>query len=254
MARQQTRSQQKRSPSKRVTREEKRNSLAKRSFDEKFQEEREVRVKHIQAKNEAQEDFLDILRTCEICIARGSSGAGKTFLAASYAANEYLKNSNLKILLSRPYVPMGRSVGLLPGEAELKLAPYLAPITSVLREHLGNAKYEADFGTNIQFQLIEAIRGTDLKDTILITDEAQNLTRDEMKCIVTRLSKGGKIILIGDTLQSDLKKGESGLDWLIYMVDKYDIKGVDWVDFKPEHCVRSGIVRDFLFAFDEEGV
>ena len=148
---------------------------------------------------------------------------------------------------------MGRSVGLLPGSAEEKISPFLVPITNVLKKQLGK-KYEADFGTNIQIQLIETIRGLDLEDAILICDEAQNLTIEEMKSVVTRLSRGGKIILIGDTLQSDLDKEESGLDWLIYMVDKYDIKGVDWVDFKPEHCVRSGIVKQFLMAFDEEGV
>ena len=252
MARQQTRSQQKRNPTSRSTREEKRNQ-AKRSFDEKFLDERESLVKTIVPKNDAQEDFLDVLQECQICIGRGSAGVGKSYLAATFAANEYLKNSNLKLYLSRPYVPMGRSVGLLPGSAEEKISPFLVPITNVLKKQLGK-KYEADFGTNIQIQLIETIRGLDLEDAILICDEAQNLTIEEMKSVVTRLSRGGKIILIGDTLQSDLDKEESGLDWLIYMVDKYDIKGVDWVDFKPEHCVRSGIVRDFLFAFDEEGV
>lgn len=249
----QTRSQQKRAPSVHASREEKRNQLSKRSFDEKFEDERGGKIVNIVPKNEAQEDFLEVMRDCQICIGRGSAGVGKSFLAATYAANEYLRNSGLSLYISRPYVPMGRSVGLLPGTAEEKISPFLVPITSVLKKQLGK-KYETDFGTNINIQLIEAIRGLDLENAILIIDEAQNLTVEEMKSVVTRLSRGGKIILIGDTLQSDLKKGESGLDWLIYMVDKYDIKGVDWVDFKPEHCVRSGIVRDFLFAFDEEGV
>lgn len=252
MSRKQTSGQQRRSPSSRVSREEKRNELAKRSFDEKFEEDRKSLVKHINPKNEAQSDFLDVLRECQICIGRGSAGAGKSFLAASWAANEYLKNSNLKLYLSRPYVPMGRSVGLLPGTEIDKISPFLVPLTNVLKKHLGK-KYDADFGTNIQIQLIETIRGVDLEDAILICDEAQNLTIEEMKSVVTRLSRGGKIILIGDTLQSDLKKEDSGLDWLIYMVQKYDIKGVDWVDFRPEHCVRSGIVKEFLMAFDEEG-
>lgn len=253
MARKQTNGQQRRTPSKRVTREERRNSLAKRDFNEKFEYEREVLVKHISPKNPVQADFLDVMRECQICIGRGSAGTGKSYLAASFAANEYLKNSNLKLYLSRPYVPMGRSVGLLPGTEVEKISPFLVPLTNVLKKHLGH-KYEADFGTNIQIQLIETIRGVDLEDAILIVDEAQNLTKEEMKSVVTRLSRGGKIILIGDTLQSDLKKEESGLDWLIDIVRKYDIKGVDWVDFRPEDCVRSGIVKEFLMAFDQEGI
>lgn len=228
-------------------------SQRNRSFEDKFEDERKSMIVNINPKNEAQEDFIDVLKTCKIAIARGSAGTGKTFMAATHAANEYLRRQNLKIYMSRPYVPMGRTVGMLPGTAEEKIAPFLAPITNVLKSQLGK-KFDADFGKNIQIQLVEAIRGLDLEDAILLVDEAQNLTREEMKSIVTRLGKGAQIIFTGDTRQSDLKKGESGLDWLCDIVNKYDIHDVDWVDFGPEDCVRSGIVKQFLLAFDEEGV
>lgn len=223
-----------------------------RRFNEKFDDERQSKIVNILPKNDAQADFIEVLKDCDIAIARGSAGTGKTFLAATWAANEYLRRSNLKIYLSRPYVPMGRTAGMLPGTIEEKMMPFLAPLVGVLKSHLGD-KFEADFGKNIQIQLVEAIRGIDLEDAILLVDEAQNLTKDEMKSIVTRLGKGAKIIFTGDTKQSDLKKGESGLDWLCYMVEKYNIKGVDWVDFRPEDIVRSGIVRQFVMAFDKEG-
>lgn len=174
-----------------------------------------------------------------------------TFMAATHAANQYLRNPKMKIYISRPYVPMGKSVGLLPGEVEDKIAPFLAPITSVLKAQLG-PKFEADFGRNIHIQLIEAIRGLDLRDAILIVDEAQNLNIDEVKSIVTRLGDNSQIILIGDSAQCDLDYDESGLPWLVDVVDRHGVDGVDFVEFFPEHIVRSGIARRFVEIFEKE--
>lgn len=224
-----------------------------RTFEEKFEDERKAMVVNIVPKNAAQEDLLEVMNECQIAIARGSAGSGKTFLAATHAANQYLRNPNMKIYISRPYVPMGRSVGLLPGEITDKLAAFLTPLTSVLKNQLGK-KYDADFGKNIQIQLLEAIRGLDLNNAILLVDEAQNLTKEEIKSIVTRIGKGAQIIFTGDTKQSDLKKGESGLDWLCDIIHRHKIKGADWVDFYPEDIVRSGIVKQLVIAFDKEGV
>lgn len=175
-----------------------------------------------------------------------------TFMAATHAANRYLADSRLNIYLSRPYVTMGRSAGLLPGTAEEKMAPFLAPLTSVLKKQLGK-KYEADFGKNIHIQLIEAIRGMDLQNAILLIDEGQNLTVDEIKSVVTRIGDNAQIIITGDSYQSDLKKGESGLEWLCNLIEDYNIKGADFVEFGPEDIVRSGMVKEFIMAFDKEG-
>lgn len=224
-----------------------------RTFDDKFSDERTALIQEIRPMNEAQALFVDVLKKNQIAVAMGSAGTGKTYMAATHAANQYLRNPSTTIYMSRPYVTMGRSAGLLPGTIEEKMAPFLAPITGVLKSQLGK-KYEADFGKSIQVQLIEAIRGLDLKDAILIVDEAQNLTRDEMKSIVTRLGSGSQIILVGDSKQSDLPKGESGLEWLVDLIEKYDIKGCDFVEFGAEDIVRSGIVKRFVEIFDEEGV
>lgn len=225
-----------------------------RKFNEKFSSERETKVVNIQPKNENQADFLHVLKHNQICIANGSAGTGKSFMAATHAVNRYLQDPSLTIYLARAYVPMGRSVGLLPGEIESKLTPFLAPLINPMRKQLG-PKFDADFGTRIQIQMTEALRGLDLKDAILVVDESQNLTRDEIKSIVTRLNENNsQILLIGDSKQSDLKKGESGLEWLIEMVEKYDVEGVDFVEFGPEDIVRGGIVKEFVKIFDKEGV
>lgn len=223
-----------------------------RTLNSKFEDERESLLVNVIPKNESQADFMELMRTKQIVVANGSAGTGKTFLAATHAANRYLRDSRLKILLSRPYVTMGRSAGLLPGTLEEKMAPFLAPLTSVLKAQLGK-KYEADFGKNIQFQLVESIRGLDLQDAILLVDEAQNLTIDEIKSIVTRIGDNAQIIFTGDSYQSDLKPNESGLEWLCDMIEKYNIRGADFVEFGPEDIVRSELVKHFIQAFDKEG-
>lgn len=223
----------------------------KRSFDEKFQDQRQSMIVNIEPKNDAQRFFIKALKENKIVIANGSAGTGKTFIAATHAANAYLRDPSLTLYLARPYIPMGRSAGLLPGTLEEKMAPYLAPLISVLKNQMGE-KYVADFGKNIHVQLIEAIRGTDLKDSILLIDEAQNLTIAEIKSIVTRLGDNSQIILTGDSYQSDLKPGESGLDWLCDLIEKYNIDGAEFVEFLPEDIVRSGLVKKFVQIFDKE--
>lgn len=225
-----------------------------RKFNEKFSDDRTSKIVNIQPKTRNQADFIEALKHNQIVIGQGSAGVGKSYMAATHAVNCYLKDPSLTIYLARAYVPMGRSVGLLPGEISMKLSPFLAPLMNPMRKQLG-PKFDADFGARIQIQMTEALRGLDLKDAILVCDEAQNLTRDEIKSIVTRLNESNsQIILIGDSRQSDLKKGESGLEWLIDMVEKYDVKGVDFVEFGPEDIVRGGIVKQFVKIFDAEGV
>jgi phosphate starvation-inducible PhoH-like protein len=254
MSRKQTNSQQRRTPSKRVTREERRNSLAKRDFNDKFEYERESKVVNILPKTQAQQDFLQVMRDNQCALGIGSAGGGKTYLAGTFIANEYLKNPDMKILLSRPYVPMGgRTVGFLTGGVEQKLEAFVAAQTSVLRNHLGR-KFDADFGTNINIQLLEAVRGLDLKNTWLWVDECQLLTRDEFKCILTRVSSGGKVIFTGDPAQGDLKGEISGLDWVCDMIEKHNVKGCDFVEFTDDDCVRSGMVKDWLRVFRQEDV
>ena len=225
-----------------------------RKFKDKFSDERESKIVHINPKTQAQEDFLHVMKDNDVAIGLGAAGSGKSYLAGSFIANEYLRNPGMSILLARPYVPMGgRTVGFLSGDANQKLEHFVAAQTAILKKHLGK-KYESDFGLTINIQLLEAIRGLDLKNTCLWVDECQLLTREEFKCILTRISAGGKAIFTGDPVQSDLRGEESGLDWVCDMIEKYNIKGCDFVEFTDDDCVRSGVVREWLRVFEKEGV
>ena len=224
-----------------------------RKFKDKFSDERESKIVHINPKTQAQEDFLHVMKDNDVAIGLGAAGSGKSYLAGSFIANEYLRNPGMSILLARPYVPMGgRTVGFLSGDANQKLEHFVAAQTAILKKHLGK-KYESDFGLTINIQLLEAIRGLDLKNTCLWVDECQLLTREEFKCILTRISAGGKAIFTGDPVQSDLRGEESGLDWVCDMIEKYNIKGCDFVEFTDDDCVRSGVVREWLRVFEKEG-
>lgn len=224
-----------------------------RTLNPRHEDERKSKIVQITPKSKSQENFLDALSQCTLIVGNGSAGTGKTFLAATHAANKMLSVGKHKVIVSRPYVSMGKSAGLLPGTLEEKLAPYLAPILTVLKESLGTTKYNADFGKTIQVQLLEAVRGMDFQNCTVIIDEAQNLTIEEIKSIVTRIGNDCQLILIGDSYQSDLKAGESGLEWLCDIINKYKIEGADVTRFTSKDIVRSGICKKFVEIFDKEG-
>lgn len=224
-----------------------------RTLNPHFENERKSKIVNIVPMNEAQASFLEGLRSDVLIVGNGSAGTGKTYISAAHAANKLLSVGNHKIIVSRPYVAMGKSAGLLPGTLEEKLAPYLAPILTVLKESLGTTKYNADFGKTIQVQLLEAIRGMDFQNCTVIIDEAQNLTIEEIKSVVTRIGRDCQLILVGDSYQSDLKTGESGLEWLCDIVGKYKIKEASVTRFTSKDIVRSGICKTFVEIFDKEG-
>lgn len=224
----------------------------RRRSKDKFTEEREGKAKPIVAKTENQIRYLKALNRSKLVIAEGKSGTGKTFVASSFAANCLLQNKTKQIILSRAYVPMGRSVGLLPGTIVDKLSIFLAPMMNNIKKVLGVGAFESSLGKTVLIQPLEAIRGMSFEDSILLLDEAQNLTVEEVKSVVTRIGEGTQLILCGDTAQTDIK-GENGLTYLKWLIRKYNISDCDIIEFTSEDIVRSGMVKEFVMAFDSEG-
>lgn len=222
-----------------------------RVMKEKFEEERKVLP--VVAKNENQKKYLHSLQFDTVSVGKGSAGSGKTFCAAAVAANKYLKGEIDKIIVTRAYVPMGKTTGFWPGSVEDKIYPFVAPILNVIKERIGASRFDADFGKKILIQPLEAIRGMSFPSGVfLICDESQNLTVEEVRSIVTRLETGAQVAFCGDDKQRDVK-GVSGIVYLANLIKKYNLPECTVVEFTPADIVRSGLTKAFVEIFEEEG-
>lgn len=203
--------------------------------------------------NESQRQYISSLSHDEIVIGAGKAGTGKTYISSRVAAQHYRKNKNIKkLILTRPNVEVGRSMGFLPGELHEKYAPFLEPFEKGLKEELG-LKFDNDLHKNILPQPIAYMRGKTFDNAIILVDEAQNLTIDEMKVIITRIGTGSRLFITGDntSAQDDLRVKENGLQWLIRQV-RTQQKPIDIIEFTKEDCVRSELCLMMLDIIENE--
>lgn len=202
----------------------------------------------LNALNDNQKLYIDALRTHQQIIVLGPSGTGKTYIAATYAANQYINRRISKIIITRPAVSVGKSLGALPGTMEEKFGPWLSPVVSVLEEQLGKGVVETGIKNgNIQMAPLEYMRGSSFKDAFVLADECQNLDVAQFKMLVTRIGDNCKLVMNGDIRQSDIKE-QSGLSKAIHLAKKYNIEA-SVVEFTLEDVVRSDICKQWLEAF-----
>lgn len=229
---------------------------------QRVQKEKFVRQQfpQIHPSGENQKNFLDSMKDgVSIVAACGAAGVGKSLLALWHASKRLHYGDAKKIVLIRAYQPLaGRSIGLLPGTAEEKLLPYYQQMIDYLEDFLGKATIEIHIkNKTIEICSLETIRGRSWDDTIVVVDESQNLFVPEIQALVTRLGENTQMIFCGDNsgFQSDVKKGTlDGLSYLKYIVDKYSVPDVSFVQFTREDIVRSGITKAFVIAFEDEKV
>lgn len=203
---------------------------------------------HIQPKNSTQQYLLDCINESVMTICIGPAGTGKTFCTGMKAAQLILKGGYDKIVLTRPNVSTGRSLGYFPGSVEEKMTPWLKPIMNVLQDGLGKGRYDYMVSKEqIQIQPIETIRGNSFENCIIIVDESQNLNMSEIKAITTRIGENSKLILLGDPAQSDVHDGEA-LDDFVEMCHHYGIEA-PIIRFTTDHIVRSDIVAQLVKMF-----
>jgi len=224
---------------------------------QKFVDERHERSKNIElkAKTKGQSTLLSLLRSKTMIVADGAAGTGKTYVTLMYAAKEFLDGKFEKIVIYRAYQPLAnRTVGFLKGSEKDKLLPYMAEQVHLLEDFLGKGAVEVGLSSGtIELGLLEAVRGRSFENAFILVDEAQLLTPAEIQALTTRVGEGSQMALVGDSNQVDNPNKAGGLKYLANIVEKYGIRDVGFVSFTSNDCVRSGLVREFLLAYDQDG-
>ena len=161
----------------------------------------------IKPLNPTQAVYLDALRKCPQIIVLGPAGTGKTWIAATHAA-DLLRNGSIdKIILTRPNVPCGRSLGYFPGSMEDKFAPWAVPVAEAIKDRIGKAAYEIALKRgDIELVPFEVMRGRSWKNAFVLLDEAQNCTPAEIKTFLTRIGEDCTVVINGDVSQCDLDR------------------------------------------------
>jgi len=180
-----------------------------------------------------------------LALALGPAGTGKTYLAISAAVEAFEEGKVSRIILSRPAVEAGESLGFLPGDMQEKLAPYLRPLYDALSDRLGGKKLRACLSDGtIEIAPIAYMRGRTLNNAFVVIDEAQNCTYGQIKMLLTRLGWHSTMVLTGDPDQTDLLPGMSGLSDIAARLSKLDDVAV--VELADADIVRHPLVASML--------
>lgn len=215
----------------------------------KFEHERSLPP--IKPLTPTQGDYLDALRVSPQIVVLGPAGTGKTWIAATYAADLYRHKQISKIIITRPNVPCGRSLGFFPGTLREKFAPWAAPIIDAIKERIGPAAFDiAMKHDDIELVPFEVMRGRSWRDAFVILDEAQNASIAEIKTFLTRIGEDCTVVINGDVSQSDLDQ-DSGLSTVLQLIRTKRL-AVPVIEFTLADIVRSGICAMWVRAFDEE--
>lgn len=209
----------------------------------------------ISPKNETQRKYINAIRNFPLTFGVGPAGTGKTWLGGALAAQMLEAGTVERIIVTRPAVEAGESLGFLPGELEEKYDPFIAPFRAVLEERLGRGAVEYLLKSGrLEAAPLAYMRGRTFKDAFVILDEAQNTTPRQMKLFLSRIGVNCKTLVDGDPLQCDLDiRDELGhrTNGLIDAVCRLAfIPAVKVINFKREDIVRSGLVQEVIEAYE----
>lgn len=207
--------------------------------------------KSIRVKTIGQKDYITAMKKQDLVFGIGPAGTGKTYLAVVRAVHALKTGLIKRIILARPAVEAGESLGFLPGDLKEKVDPYLRPLYDGLHDVLGKEQTERliERGT-IEIAPLAYMRGRTLNDAFVILDEAQNTTPEQMKMFLTRLGFESKMVITGDITQIDLPNGmASGLK--IVRKQLHGVKGIGFIDLDETDVVRHPLVQRIIHAYEQ---
>ncbi len=209
-----------------------------------------VKGKPIKPKTFGQKQYTGMIADNTITFGIGPAGTGKTYLAVAMAVSSFRKKEVSRIILTRPAVEAGESLGFLPGDLQTKVDPYLRPLYDALFEMLGAENFQAyqEKGM-IEVAPLAYMRGRTLDDSFIILDEAQNTTKEQMKMFLTRIGFRSKAVITGDITQIDLPAGKkSGLKDAVRILKNIDDIGINYLTDRD--VVRHPLIQKIIRAYD----
>ena len=204
----------------------------------------------VKAKTPGQTRLVESARQNDIVFAVGPAGTGKTYVAVALAVSALKSRQVKRLVISRPAVEAGESLGFLPGDFRDKIDPYLRPLYDALEDMMPRDKLAASLDQNtVEIVPLAYMRGRTLSNAFVILDEAQNATTAQMKMFLTRLGPGSRCIITGDVTQTDLpRRADSGLVQATHILQNVD--GIDFVEFNRGDVVRHRLVKDIIEAYE----
>ncbi len=207
--------------------------------------------KQIGPKTTGQREYVEAIKGYDIVFGIGPAGTGKTYLAMASAVEAFKKQEVRRIILTRPAIEAGESLGFLPGDINAKISPYLKPLYDALYDMMEAERIEKYIETGIiEVAPLAYMRGRTLNDAFIILDEAQNCTAEQMKMFLTRLGFDSKTVITGDITQSDLPQGKP-IGLLQAQNILKEIEGIKFIYFSGSDVVRHALVQRIIEAYDK---
>ncbi len=207
---------------------------------------------NIRPRTRGQKEYLDTIHANEMTLAIGPAGTGKTYLAMAAAVSSLLNKQVKRIILTRPAVEAGESLGFLPGDLEQKVNPYLRPLYDALYSMVDMERVQRLIDQErIEVAPLAFMRGRTLDKSFIILDEGQNTTPDQMKMFLTRIGQGSRAVITGDITQQDLPRGSvSGLTEAHRILR--GIPGIGLVELHKRDVVRNPLVQCIIDAYTDD--
>jgi len=209
-------------------------------------------LRRVYPRSKNQADYVQAMRENEICFCVGPAGTGKTYLAIAHALQMVLSKKMRKMVLTRPVVEAGENLGFLPGDLSQKIDPYLRPLYDAMESLVPyDVIHRLEETRAIEIAPLAYMRGRSLNDCMVILDEAQNTTKEQMKMFLTRIGTGARAVITGDSTQIDLPyKTDSGL---LHALDI--LRGIDELSFSFLHTAdvaRNPLIKKIIQAYNEK--